>query len=155
MIRVEVAGGFVGEDHFGAGDHGAGDADELLLTTGELVGVEVLFADDVEAVEGVGDDAFALGAFVIAVGERDLQVFVDGEVVEQVVALEDEAEVTFVKLAAVAFVEGVNGMVEEVVLTGPIGVVHADEVEERGFAGPGRSHDGEEFAFADLQIYTA
>ena len=120
---MEVAGGFVGEDHFGAGDHGAGDADELLLATGELVGVKVLFADDVEAVEGVGDDAFVLGAFV--------------------------------KLAAVAFVEGVNGMVQQVVFAGPIGVVHADEVEERGFAGPGRSHDGEEFAFADLQIYTA
>ena len=37
-----------------------------------------------------------------------------------------------------------------VVLAGPIGVVHADEGEQRGFAGPGRSHDGEEFAFANF-----
>ena len=97
--------GLVGEDHFGAGDHGAGDADQLLLATGELVGVKVLFADD----------AFALDAFV----------------------------------------EGVNGVIKEVVFAGPVGILHADEVEQRGFAGPGRSRDGEELAFADFQIYTS
>lgn len=40
-----------------------------------------------------------------------------------------------------------------VVLAGPIGVVHADEVEQRGFGGPGRSHDGER-EFLNLHVVT-
>jgi hypothetical protein len=50
-----------------------------------LGGVEVFFGD-------------------VAVGARDLEVFVDGEVVEEVVALEDEAEVLFLEFETLLFV---------------------------------------------------
>lgn len=85
LVGVEVAGGFVGENEGGLGDEGAGDAEGLLLAAGELGGVEVFFGD-------------------VAVGARDLEVFVDGEVVEEVVALEDEAEVLFLEFETLLFV---------------------------------------------------
>ena len=57
--------------------------------------------DDAEAVEDVGDDALALGLLHVAVGERQLDVLVDGQVVEQVVALEHEADVALLQRRAI------------------------------------------------------
>ena len=90
LVGVEVAGGFVGENEGGLVDEGAGDAEGLLLAAGELGGVEVFFGD-------------------VAVGARDLEVFVDGEVVEEVVALEDEAEVLSLEFETLLFVELADG----------------------------------------------
>ena len=94
---VEVAGRLVGEDHLGAHDHRTGDAHQLLLAARELVGEEVLLADHLEAVEGVADQRLALGALDLAVGKRHLEILVDRQVVEQMVALEDEADVLLVE----------------------------------------------------------
>ena len=93
LVGVQVAGRLVGQDDRRIGDHGAGDRHQLLLSAGELVRIEVLLADDVEAVEDVADHALALGALDVAVGERQVDVLVDGQVVEQVIALEHEADV--------------------------------------------------------------
>ena len=41
---VEIAGGFVGKEHRGAVDQGAGDGDALLLSAGELAGIGVFLA---------------------------------------------------------------------------------------------------------------
>src|ERR1700682_617401 len=57
LSGVEVAGGLVGEDELGVLNDRARDPDELLLTSGKLVGEEIFFADDVEAVEDVADQA--------------------------------------------------------------------------------------------------
>src|SRR5436190_15351280 len=57
LIRVEVAGGFVGENQPGAGDDGTSDAHELLLTAGQLAGIQILLADNLKAIEHIGDDA--------------------------------------------------------------------------------------------------
>ncbi len=97
---MQVAGRLVGEDHRGVGDDGARDADELLLAAGELRGIEILLRDDAEAIEHVGDDALALGLADVAVGERQLDVLVDRQVVEQVIALEDEADVALLERRA-------------------------------------------------------
>src|ERR1043166_7956633 len=53
LARVQVAGGFVGQDDLWIGDHGARDGDELLLSARQLVGIEILLPDDRELVEDV------------------------------------------------------------------------------------------------------
>ena len=53
---IQVAGGFVGEDHIGIGDDGAGDGDALLLAAGKLAGevVEAIVqADELERGLGI------------------------------------------------------------------------------------------------------
>ena len=100
LRRVQVAGRLVGEDHLRVRDHRARDADQLLLAARELVRIEILLADDLEAVEDVADHALALLPADVAVRERNLEVLVDRQVVEQVIALEDEADVLLVQLRA-------------------------------------------------------
>src|SRR5205085_5607333 len=67
LARMEVAGGLVREYELRAVYDGARERDELLLTAGELIRVEVFLADDLEAVERVGDERFRLTALHVAV----------------------------------------------------------------------------------------
>ena len=84
---MEVAGRLVGQDHLRLCDHGARHADQLLLSARELVRVEVLFADDLKFVQDVSDDPLPVRFLDVAVGERDFEVFVNRQMVQQVVAL--------------------------------------------------------------------
>ena len=74
-----------------------------------MVGEKIFFGDDVEAVESVADEAGAFFLGDIFVGERDFEIFVDGEIVDEMVGLEDEADVVFVEFVALLVVEFVNG----------------------------------------------
>src|SRR6185369_12166573 len=58
---VEVASGLVGQDDAGAVDEGAGDGDALALSAGELVGLVVHAAVEVDVVQGF---LGALDAFI-------------------------------------------------------------------------------------------
>ena len=88
----EVAGGFVGEQHEGSVNEGAGDGNTLLFAAGKFVGVAVFFAGKVDEFEGVGDDA---GNFVFS-GSYDFQgegyVIVDGFLLEESEVLENVAD---------------------------------------------------------------
>src|SRR5918994_7305412 len=93
LRRVQVSRRLVGEDDRRVGDDGASDAHELLLTAGELRRIEILLPDHVEAIEDVGHHALTVGFLHVPVRERKLDVLVDRQVIEQVVALKDEADV--------------------------------------------------------------
>src|SRR6185312_16961045 len=108
---------------------------------GELVGVEVLLAYDLKAIEAVGHQTGALLGADVAVGEGYVQVFVDGQIVEQVVALEDEAHVELVQLDALLHRQRVERGAEEKQLAAPQAVEHAQDGEQGGFARSRRTHD--------------
>lgn len=151
LCGVEITGGFIGENEFGILNDGTGDADKLLLTAGELVGEEILFGDDVEAVESVANKAGAFFLRNVFVGERNFKIFVDSEVVDQVIRLEDETDVVFVEFVALFGVHFVYGLIKEVVFAAPGGIEHADDAEERGLPRPGGTHEGDEFAGLDFE----
>ena len=71
------------------------------------------------------------------------------------IALENKAEVLLVQLVPVFLLEPVDRMIEEVILAGPVAVVHANQVQQRGFSGAGGAHDGHEFALLDVDIDSA
>ena len=151
LVRVEVAGRLVGEDERGLRDERARDADQLLLAARELRRVQILLADDLEPVEDVAHHAVALLPLHVAVGERHVEVLVDREVVEQVIALEHEADVRLLQLGAFLLPERVNRLAVQVVLAGPGRVVHAEDVEQRGLAGARRPHDRHELARREVE----
>src|SRR5215212_2429797 len=153
LARMEVAGGLVGEDELGPVDDGAGDGDELLLAARHLVGEEVFLADDLELVEDVGDDGLRLRTLHVAVGERDFDVLLHGQAVDEVVALEDEADVALVQLGALLVVHLVDGLTHEVVLAAPRAVEEAEDGEQRRLPRTRRPHDGDELALAHVQVY--
>ncbi len=102
-------------------DNGAGDADELLLSAGELVGIEVFLGDDLEMVERFGHHALPLTAWDVLVGQRQVDVFLHGEVVEQVIALEDHADFALGQLGAVLALHQMDRLSRQTNIRRPIG----------------------------------
>jgi hypothetical protein len=54
---VQIAGGLVGQNQFRTGDHGARHGDQLLLSAGQLIRVQIFLADNVKPVQNVADQA--------------------------------------------------------------------------------------------------
>src|ERR1700676_5274453 len=155
LCGVKVSRGLVGENELGILDDRASDADQLLLTARKLVGKEIFLADDVEAVEDVADQADALFVGHILIRERDFQIFEDSKIVDQVIALKNEADIGFVQLVAFFDVELVDRLIEEIVFAGPSTVEHAYDAQQRGFPGAGRSHEGDKLTLLNVDVDTA
>ena len=155
LIRVQIAGGLVGQDERGLGDQRARHADKLLLAAGELIGIEVFFPDDLKAVEHVAHDALALLLRHVAVAEGNLQILVDREIVEQVIALEDEADVFFLQIEAFFLLQLVDGVAAEPVFALPRTVMQTEDVEQGRFARTRGAHDRYEFTLADFEVDVA
>src|SRR4030095_15207838 len=69
--------------------------------------------------------------------------------------LEDEADITLVKLAALFVGTFVNGLAEKVVLPAPRAIKHPEDAEKRRFARAGRPHDGYELPFHHFKVDAA
>src|SRR5439155_3696952 len=150
LTRVEIPGRLVGEDERRLVDHRACHGDELLLPARELPREEVFLRDDPEAVERVGHERLALALLDVAIGQRDIQVLGDGEIVEQVVLLKHEADVLLVERHAVLGLHLVHGVVEEAVFAHPVAVEHAEDRQQGGLPRPGWTHDRDELARGDV-----
>ena len=72
--RVEVAGGFVGEEHRGFGHQRPGDRDPLLLAAGELAGAMLDAIAEPDALERGERPGAPLVGIDAAVDERQLDV---------------------------------------------------------------------------------
>src|SRR5579872_1859149 len=83
LFGVQVAGRLVRENQFWILNHRAGDADELLLSAGELAREQIFFADDVEFVESVANHTDTLFVRDIFVRQRNFEIFKHGEIVDQ------------------------------------------------------------------------
>ena len=152
LLAVQVACRLISEEELGLPYNGTGNAYQLLLATTELLREEVLLGNDLKAVEDFCHDAFALLALHASVDEWRFDVFVNGEFVDEVVGLEDKADVLLVQLAALALIEGMYRLIEEVIGPGIGFVQHADDIEQRRLAGAGRPHDRDKLTLIDFQI---
>lgn len=149
---VEVAGGLVAEQELGFEREGAGEGDALLLATRELAGA---VADAV-----LEADLFEQGhAAVLHLTQRLAldqpghgDVLEGGELGEQVVKLEDEAD-RLVAQGGQARAGQVGGRLPvEPDDAGAGQVERADAVHQRALAGAGFADDGEHLALLDREI---
>jgi hypothetical protein len=142
-LGVEGGHGFIEEEQVGLVDQGAGESNALFLAAGELVGVALGEGVELEHLEGFGDAAgdFRVGEFAGAEAEGD--VFKDGEVREEGIALEDGVDG--------AAVGGEGGDVAAAEDDGAgVGDFQAgDDAEEGGFSAAGGAEEGDEFAVTD------
>jgi len=90
--------------------------------------------------------------FLMSRYERDVQILVDRQVVQQVVALKHESDVLLVQLRAILGGQLVHRLIEKVVVASPGAVVHADDVQQRGLSGARRSHNRDELSLLDVEI---
>ena len=150
---MKVTGGLVREDHLRVGDDRAGDAHQLLLPAGQLIRIQILLSHDLKPIKDVGHHALTIFAADIPVRERNLQVLVHRQVVEQVIALKHEPDMLLVKLGSLLRIQPVDGLVHEVVLARPRAVVHAQDVQQRRLAGARWSHDRDELTILDVDVH--
>src|ERR1039457_943135 len=84
LARVKVARRLVGQQERRLVNYGAGDSHQLLLASRELARVQILLGNDLKAIQRVGHKALPLAARNVLVREREIDVFLNGEIVEQV-----------------------------------------------------------------------
>ena len=58
------------------------------------LGYKIFLGDDLKAIQRVGHQALPLAARNVLVGKRQVDVLLHGQIVEQVIALEDHADVS-------------------------------------------------------------
>ena len=92
-VWVEVSGGFVGEEYLGSVDEGAGDGDALLFSSGKFVGHAVGFVLESNEFEYFGDEFLCDAAWFADDVEGEGDVAGYGFIVEELVVLEDHADV--------------------------------------------------------------
>src|SRR5271168_2781493 len=102
VFRVQVTSRLVGHQNERIANQRTGHSYALLLTAGELRRVVPEAVGHADAFEGVLDLLLALGGARAAIGQRQLDVFVDGEVADEVERLEDEADLAIADAGALA-----------------------------------------------------
>src|SRR6185437_10927337 len=155
LAGMQATGGLISKNELRISDDRASHGNELLLSARELIGIKALFPDDLEAVENVRHHAVALGLFYIPIRKRQIEIFRDGEIIEQMILLENEADKFLVQLHTLAIVELMHFVAGEIELPFPRAIKHPDNAHQCGFARAGRAHDGDEFALANIQIDAA
>jgi len=105
VFRIEVPGRLICEDQFGIGDHRSRDGDPLLLPSGKLLWEVLGPVSDLHAFEHGIYLGMALGLVQLEVDQRQFDVFKDGELIDQIKTLEDESQVAFAQMGALAFLE--------------------------------------------------
>ena len=94
----------------------------------------------------------ALGRGHAAIGEWEFDVFVDGEIADEIESLKDEADFAIADTGAVAELEAGDGLAVEGVVPFRRRIEKAEDGEQSGFAAAGGTGDGEVFAFFDGEI---
>src|SRR5438045_9139104 len=89
---MQVAGRFVRQDELRLRDDRARYAYQLLLAAGELPRIEILFSNDRKAIESVGDERRPFRFAVTPIGEGNVEVFVNRQVIEQIIVLKDKTD---------------------------------------------------------------
>jgi hypothetical protein len=140
-LRVEVAGGFVGEQDRRIDREGAGDGDALALAPGQLVGQVV------QAVRELHERQELCGAFMEAGPRPAAQVQGQADVLEarqrrqQVEELEDEPDGVSPDFRELVVRKAAEGPAADPHFAGGGPIEAADEIEQGRFPGPGRPDD--------------
>jgi hypothetical protein len=153
VLRVEVAGGLVGQQDRGVVGDGAGDGDALLLAPGELAWAPIRQLAQPEGGQDVAGVALGVAAAPVAAAQDgEHHVLQHREFGEQEVELEDVAQQARAQLGPAIVVEGADVDALEQHLAGAGAVEGAEEVEERTLAGAGGAGQRHEFAPAHPQV---
>src|ERR1700682_2468467 len=149
-FAVEVPGRFIGEEDCRVGHECPGDGDALLLPAREFVGQVAGAFQQTDRFER-GHRPLAPLQVVARVNERHLDVVYRTRARNQVVGLEDEADLSIANPGQLVVGQCRHVVAIEDVAAGRWLVEAADQVHQRAFARTGRSHDGDELALRDME----
>ncbi len=152
VCLVEVAGGLVSENEFGLIDERASDGDTLLFTTGKICGEMLEAITEADPLEGFDGLRF-VGDGVEILGEHD--VFQRSEIRHEMKLLEDETDFFCTVADKFGFIQArdVLAVDDDAARSGRVEA--AENIDERGFAGAGRAHEGNPFSGLNVEAYAA
>ena len=151
-LGVQGAGGLVGHDDGRVGADGPGDGHPLLLAARHLGGPVTRPVEHAHLVQGLLHPNVPLVDGHALVDEGQLHVFRGVEGGDQVVALEDEADLLVSEMGLLLI--GEAGDIGAVQVVFPVGgdVQQPQHVHEGGLARAGGADDGHELPPVDLEI---
>src|SRR4029453_13614705 len=88
----------------------------------------------------------------MAIRQRDLEVLVNREVVEQMVLLKHETDLLVPERGAFFRLQMMNGRCGQRIFPPPAGVMHPEDWQQARFSRARWPHNRNEFAFGDVQI---
>ena len=150
---VERTGRLVGEEELGLVDERADDGAALALAAGELAGPVVHPLGEADAGEELLGTVHRLRA-ARGITRRecgDEDILQHGALREQMMGLEDEANLPVARGREGEFVEGVEALAVEEEFAGVGQVERADEVEQGALAAAARPDDGDGLAARDFE----
>ncbi len=153
-LRVEVAGGLVGEHDRRSVDDGARDGDALTFATAEMARDVTDAVGEPDAFECFGGPPTAFGRSNAAVEQTLRDVLHRAQTVEQEELLEDEPDQLRSRGRQLTVAECRHRHPGDADGARARPVERADDVQQRRLSGSRRSHDGDEFAFVDAQADT-
>ena len=153
VARIEVAGRFVRQKDGRLAGERARHRDALLLTAGELARADV-WRDGAMPTRSSASLTKALRSLAghAAIGQRQLDVFENGQVADEIEALEDEADLAIADARALRKGEVRDLAAFERVAPVRWRVEQAEDREQGRFAATGRPGDGDVFALANVEV---
>src|SRR2546430_122459 len=152
---MKISSRFISQDQLWTGNDRARHADKLLLAARKLARIQILLRDHLKSIERIGYDRGPLVPADFSIRQRDLEVFVNRQIVEQMILLKNEADVLVAQRRAFLGFQMMDRGVIEKILAGPTVIVHAEDVKQRRFACARRSHHRNELAFRDFDVDVA
>ena len=101
---VQAGGGFIGQDHAGVVDQGAGDGDPLLLAAGKLAWQVVQAVFQAQTGQQVRGALTAVATILLVQAQHQLDIFEGAQIGHQVVGLEGEADLLAAEAGALDIV---------------------------------------------------
>ncbi len=149
---IQVSGGLIGQQNRGVAAQGARHRYALLLAAGELPGIMPHAMRHSDAVEGLVNSSLTVNAGHAAVGERQLDVLVHGQVADQIEGLKNEADFPIADAGALGRLEGVHRLLVQHVNALRRRIEEAEDGQQRRFSAARWTRDGDELAFADVEV---
>ncbi len=128
------------------------NARATLLTARELSGVVVHPVGHADPLQGLLHALAPLGPFQVAVGQRQLHVFEDLEIADEVEVLEDESYLPVSQVGPLSEREARNRVSVEVVFPGRGSVQQSHDGEQCGFAAARRASNGDVITLPHAQV---
>lgn len=135
-VRVQIAGGFIGEKHPRIVCDRPGDDDALLLASGELVGVIVTLVTEPHAAQGLGHSTFYVCPRRSGGVERESDVFVRVPIRKELKILKDDPQGA-TEIWDFVFLDVRGSILSNLDGPGIRKKVHVQETKDGAFSAPG------------------
>lgn len=152
---VEIASGFVGQEHEGFHDQGAGDGHTLLFAAGELIRAVRPATFQPHLIQNPAGAARRFRGGAAGDGERQRDVFFRREYVDKVEILKDDPDLPPAEQRPPGLVHGGHVHAADEDRPGRRPVQAGEQVKQGAFARTGRAHERHKFAGRRRQIDAA